>query len=94
MLVGFHQLLEPHRTQVAVLVCHGHERVHAFGQPDSFLEGFDDLLVVLSIGGRVIDALAVEQRDAAPAIDQRLKVRLFAGHRGPLAFFANLASVP
>ena len=55
---------------------------------------FDDFLVILSIGGRLIDALAVEKSDAAPAIDQRLKVRLFAACRRSLAFLANFASVP
>ncbi len=68
--------------------------VHAFGQADPLLQGFGDFFVILSIGGRLIDTLAIEECDAAPAIDQRLKVRCFAARRGALTLRANFASVP
>ena len=79
---------------MAVPVSNGHEGVHAFGEGDPFLQRLHDFLVILSIGGRLIDALAVEECDAAPAIDQRLKVRLFTVRRRSLAFLPNFASVP
>jgi hypothetical protein len=93
-LVGSRRPLEPHRAEVAVAVRDRHERVHACGEPDPFFEGLDDLLVILAIGGRLIDVLAVEKSHAAPAIDQRLKVGLLAACRGSLPFLANLAAVP
>ena len=41
------------------------------GERDALLERLDDLLVVQPVGGRVLQALAVGERDAAPRADQR-----------------------
>ncbi len=79
---------------MSVLVRERGERVHAFGEADPLLERFRDLLVVLAIRGRGIDALAVEQGHAAPAIDQRLKIRLLAARGRAPALVANRAPVP
>ena len=49
--------------------------------------------MVLPISGRHGNAFAVEQRDAAPAVDQRLEVRLLGAGRRPPAFLANRAAV-
>jgi hypothetical protein len=45
-------------------------RVHSLREPDAFLQRLDDFLVILPIRGRLIETFAIEQRDAAPAIDE------------------------
>src|SRR6185295_10067026 len=72
------ELAKAHRAQVPVLVGDGSDGVHALREADALLQRFGDLLVVLPISGRGLDALAIEKSDAAPAVDQRLEIRCLA----------------
>ena len=58
-----------------------------------FLERLDHLFVIQAIGRRVVHALAVGERDAAPAADHGDEVRRLARRRGARALGADRAAV-
>ena len=61
---------------VGALVEHGLGRRHVLDVAHALLEALDDLLVVEAVGGRVLEPLAVDERDAAPRVEQLLHVGL------------------
>ena len=85
--------LELHRLQRAALVGDAGERRQLLDEADPLLEELGDLLVVEAIGRAVGHVAPVDQRDAAPLLDQRREVRHLAGrdrarplgpHRAPV----------
>ena len=68
-------------------------RVHALDKIDAFFERFLHFFVIEAIGGRILQALAVNQRNAAPILHHRDEIRLLAGGRGTRAFLADLFAV-
>ncbi len=85
--------LEFDRTYRAKLVRYCLGRRHAFDDVDALLECLLDFLMVEAVSGRILQTLAINERYAAPAANERDKVRLLAGSRGALAFLADLSSV-
>ena len=90
--VARHALEDDGRDR-AVLVRDGLGRRHVLDEIDSLFERLRDLFVVQPVGGRVDEALAVDDRDAAPLAHERHEVRRFARARGALALRPNRAPV-
>jgi hypothetical protein len=78
---------------MAIFVRNRLERIHSLRPRNSLFQRLDDLFVVLPVGGRVFHALAVEQRDTAPLLDQPLKVRWLAGDARAFALRTHGAPV-
>ena len=75
------------------MIGHRLDRIHVLGEVNAFFERQRDFLVIQPIGRRVLHALAIRQRDAAPAADQGDEVRFLAGLLRTRAFRANGAAM-
>ena len=84
---------EDHPLEVAELVGHRFEGVHVLAERDALLERLHHFLVVQPVGRRVLQALAVGQRHAAPAANEGDEVGVVAGPGGARARGAHRAAV-
>ena len=66
---------EHHRLHVAEFVRDRLDRIHVLGDRDAFLQRERDLFVIQAIRRRILQALAIGERDAAPAADHVDEVR-------------------
>ena len=77
---------ERHRLHVAEFVRDRLDRIHVLGDRDAFLQRERDLFVIQPVRGRILQALAIGERDAAPAADHVDEVRRLAGRLRARAF--------
>src|SRR5207249_7327597 len=84
---------EPHGGEVAVAVGDRLFRLQVLDEGDPFLQGLDDLLVVESVGRRLLQGAPVDDRDASPLPAELREVRLLAGRAGALSLPPRLGPV-
>ena len=84
-----HLIFAAQRRHRAVSVGDALHRIEAFGETNAFFERLDDFFVIEAIGGRILQAFAIDDGHAAPGPDQAIEVRLAASGRGGGAFRAN-----
>src|SRR6187551_3657540 len=95
-LAGLGNVLEPlkdHCFDCVVFVRNGLGRVHALNNIYAFLERLLHFLVIEPVGRRILQPLAVNQRNTAPAADQWDKVWLLTCGGRALTFQSDLSAM-
>src|SRR5450756_2814363 len=85
--------LEDHGTKRAELVRQRLDGLEVLDEADSFLECFDDLLVVQAVGRGLLHRAPVDDVRASPELHEPREVRRLAGARRALALQADRVSM-
>src|SRR5262245_28404769 len=84
---------EGHCGDCAILIRYRVAWIHAFREIDALLERLDDFLVIEPVRWRILHALAVGNRHAAPGANERCEVRLLASIRSSLPLSTQRAGM-